>query len=72
MAARFIDFQGVAQLALGRALERRLVHAGWLPVLALALLWLAVAAYSAAARSSKRARATARDLTPPVAQPRRR
>jgi predicted acyltransferase len=49
MAARFIDFQALARLALGRALERELLHEGWLPVLGLALLWLAVGAYAAAA-----------------------
>lgn len=49
MAARFIDFQALARVALGRALERKLLHEGWMPVLGVALLWLCVAAYAAAA-----------------------
>jgi len=47
MLARFVDFQALARLALGRAFERGLLHEAWLPVVGLAALWLAVAAFAA-------------------------
>jgi len=50
MLARFVDFPALARFALGRALERRLLHEAWLPVLGLATLWLTVAALAAAQR----------------------
>ena len=40
MLARFVDFTVIARLALGRALERDVLHDAWLPVLGVVLLWL--------------------------------
>ncbi|MEZ6016087.1 MAG: DUF5009 domain-containing protein [Planctomycetota bacterium] len=51
LAARFIDFEGLARLLVGRAIDRKLLHEAWLPALALALLWLTMGAYAAARRS---------------------
>lgn len=50
MAARFIDFGAVAALLAGRAVERGLLDEAFVPVLALALLWSALAALGAARR----------------------